>query len=66
MKHFKDSYTLPGALHKDDANKLKEKLFVAFQNIGASVGDVVLLKWNHQLQNLLKGAKLLILNKMVL
>ena len=39
VKHFKDSYTLPGALHKDDANKLKEKLFVAFQKIEASVGD---------------------------
>ena len=39
VKHFKDSYTLPGALHKDDANKLKEKLFVAFQKIEVSVGD---------------------------
>ena len=39
VKRFKDGYTLPGALHKDDANKLKEKLFVAFQKIEASVGD---------------------------
>ena len=38
-KHFKDSYTLPGALHKDDANKLKDKLFVAFKNTEPSVGD---------------------------
>ena len=57
MKSFKDSYTLPGALHKDDANKLKEKLFVAFKNIEASVGDHSVAKMESSVAKPVEGGQ---------
>ena len=56
-KRFKDSYTLPGALHKNDANKLKEKLFIAFKNIEASVGDHSVAKMESSVTKPVEGGQ---------
>ena len=56
-KHFKDSYTLPGALHKDDANKLKDKLFVAFKNTEPSLGDRNVAKMESSIAKPVEGGQ---------
>ena len=39
VKVVKDSYVLPSALHTDDANKLKQKLYTAFGHEKGFAGD---------------------------
>ena len=57
VKCSKDSFFLPGALHKDDANKLKQKLFVAFKHIEASIGDHSVAKMESSVAKPVEGGQ---------
>ena len=55
VKGVKDSYILPSALHRDDANKLKQKLYTAFGHEKGFAGDRNVAEMESSMVNPTKG-----------